>query len=221
MAAWEAAEEKAREAQKAAEEAVRNDPNHGGGAGVPKPPAAGGGGGGGGSGGIVGWYMGLLSAYPLATKTLTTGMLNLLGDAFAQTAIEKTESYDYKRSAIFFLLGVGFVGPALSLWYGALNKIITAQSAAGAMGRLALDQFVWAPVFIASFFAALLTCEGRPHEIQDKLRTDLKDAVLVNWKIWIPAQFINFRYTPPNLQVLFANGVALVWNTYLAWATHK
>ena len=41
MAAWEAAEEKAREAQKAAEEAVRNDPNHGGGAGVPKVPAEG------------------------------------------------------------------------------------------------------------------------------------------------------------------------------------
>ena len=34
MAAWEAAEKEAREAQKAAEDAVRSDPNHGGGAGV-------------------------------------------------------------------------------------------------------------------------------------------------------------------------------------------
>ncbi len=102
-----------------------------------------------------------------------------------------------------------------------LNKLIAAPTTAGAVKRLLLDQFVWAPIFITGFFAALLTCEGRPQQIPAKLESDLKDAVLTNWKLWIPAQFINFRFMPPQLQVLFANAVALVWNTYLAWATHK
>ena len=32
---------------------------------------------------------------------------------------------------------------------------------------------------------------------------------------------INFRFVPVHHQVLFANVVALVWNTYLSFATNK
>ena len=50
-----------------------------------------------------------------------------------------------------------------------LNKLIAAPTTAGAVKRLLLDQFVWAPIFITGFFAALLTCEGRPQQIPAKL----------------------------------------------------
>jgi hypothetical protein len=44
---------------------------------------------------------------------------------------------------------------------------------------------------------------------------------MANWNIWIPFQFLNFRFVPLNLQVAAANVVALLWNTYLSWASHK
>lgn len=43
--------------------------------------------------------------------------------------------------------------------------------------------------------------QGKGHEVKSKLRNDLKPTVIANWKLWVPAQFINFRMVPPHLQV--------------------
>ncbi len=43
--------------------------------------------------------------------------------------------------------------------------------------------------------------QGKGHEVKSKLRNDLKPTVIANWKLWVPAQFINFRLVPPHLQV--------------------
>ncbi|KAK2995688.1 hypothetical protein RJ640_000819, partial [Escallonia rubra] len=37
-------------------------------------------------------------------------------------------------------------------------------------------------------------------------------SVLANWQLWIPFQFLNFRFVPQQFQVLAANVVALAWN---------
>ena len=42
-----------------------------------------------------------------------------------------------------------------------------------------------------------------------------------NWMMWIPAQIINFALVPLQYRVLVANVVALAFNTYLSWASHK
>lgn len=115
------------------------------------------------------------------------------------------------------------------------------------LARLALDQTVWAPVFIAVFFSAMsilqvrvgLGCcccvcahrhppmphtarpQGKPEEIIPNLKQNVWAAMLVNWKLWPAANFINFKFVPPQLQVLFANFVALIWNFYLSWATSR
>jgi hypothetical protein len=34
-----------------------------------------------------------------------------------------------------------------------------------------------------------------------KLQADLFTSVKVNWTLWVPAQYINFKYVPVNLQV--------------------
>ena len=75
---------------------------------------------------------------------------------------------------------------------------------------------MFAPLFVGTFFAALLTLEGRPGDAAAKIKADLPSALKANWALWVPANFVNFRFVPPHLQVLFANGVALAWNTYLS-----
>lgn len=165
---------------------------------------------------------------------------------------QKDSPYDPRRTATFTLLGGALVGPALHFWYLALGRIVTLQGLPGTLARLVLDQGAFAPLFIATFFGALLTVEGHPQDIRSKLERDWKDAVIVNWKIWVPAQAVNFggwressggvtsghphatdfsiallplclgtAVVPPTLQVLFANVVALLWNTYLSWQSHK
>ena len=40
--------------------------------------------------------------------------------------------------------------------------------------------------------------------MKSKLKNDLKPTVIANWKLWVPAQFINFRLVPPHLQACSA-----------------
>ena len=41
--------------------------------------------------------------------------------------------------------------------------------------------------------------------------------MLVNWQIWIPCNFINFYLVPIPYQVLWANGVSVVYNACLSY----
>jgi hypothetical protein len=57
--------------------------------------------------------------------------------------------------------------------------------------------------------------------LTDRLPELLPDLLVSNWMLWIPAQAINFRFTPVKFQVLFTNIVALVWNSYLSFSTRQ
>jgi hypothetical protein len=114
--------------------------------------------------------------------------------------------------------GGALVAPVLGFWYGKLNAMIPAKTTAGALGRLFLDQAIFAPCFVAMFISSLLVLNGTPAIIPAKLKQDLMPMTTANWALWIPGQFINFRFVPPNLNLLFSNMLALVWSTYLSWA---
>ena len=152
-------------------------------------------------------------------------MLNAAGDLFAQFMFENAaeKGCDWRRTGVFTLLGAFLVGPALHFWYGSLNKIVAATGftgTAGAGAALALDQLVFAPCFLAVFIASLFTIEGNAAAVVLKLKQDWSSTVVTNWKIWVPFQFLNFRFVPVNLQVGAANIIALAWNTYMSWVTH-
>ncbi|CAK9180234.1 unnamed protein product [Ilex paraguariensis] len=81
-----------------------------------------------------------------------------------------------------------------------LSKLVTMPGASGAFLRLVLDQFLFAPIFIGVFLSTLVTLEGRPLEVMPKLRQEWFSSVLANWQLWIPFQFLNFRFVPQQFQ---------------------
>ena len=179
-----------------------------------------------GGGGIWALYLSALETNPLATKCFTSGLLNAAGDLFAQFMFENAgeKGCDLRRTGVFTFLGAALVGPCLHFWYGALSKIVAATGAAGtgaAALSLALDQLAFAPTFLAVFIASLFTIEGNAASVPAKLRQDWGETVVTNWKVWVPFQFLNFRFVPVNLQVGAANVIALLWNTYMSWVTHR
>ncbi|KAH7352860.1 hypothetical protein KP509_19G067900 [Ceratopteris richardii] len=168
-----------------------------------------------------GWYLLLLDRHPVATKAVTSAFLTLFGDFICQIFIEKDGKINFSRLVIFTLLGLVLVGPTLHFWYLNLNKFIQGPGTVKVSVRLVLDQLLFSPIFIGIFLSALMTLEGHSSEIAPKLKHDWLGIVLANWKIWIPFQFLNFLLVPQQLQVLAANVIALVWNTYLSFAAHK
>lgn len=113
------------------------------------------------------------------------------------------------------------IGPTLHFWYGSLARLVTATGTAGAFGRLAMDQFLFAPFFLSAIIGSVMALEGHAAAVPEKLKNDLFTIVRSNWVLWVPFQFINFRFVPVQLQVLASNVVALAWNTYMSWASHN
>ncbi|KAF8052257.1 hypothetical protein N665_1582s0013 [Sinapis alba] len=178
-------------------------------------------GGNGGKWSFLSWYLTLLSNYPVLTKAVTSAILTLIGDLICQLTINRTSSLDKKRTLTFTILGLGLVGPALHFWYLYLSKVVTASGLSGAVLRLLLDQFVFAPIFVGVFLSAVVTLEGKPSHVIPKLKQEWTGVVLANWQLWIPFQFLNFRFVPQNFQVLASNVVALAWNVILSFKAHK
>ncbi|XP_057437871.1 protein sym-1 [Lotus japonicus] len=205
--------------------ALSNDGSGGTGGGSGDWYSGGGGGDGGADGGdkwsFLSWYLALLAKHPVLVKALTSALLTLIGDLVCQLVIDKVQSPDFKRTFVFSLLGFVLVGPTLHFWYFYLSKLVTLPGASGAILRLVIDQFIFSPIFIGVFLASLVTLEGSPSLVVPKLKQEWFSSVLANWKLWIPFQFLNFRFVPQQFQVLAANVIALVWNVILSFKAHK
>lgn len=130
-----------------------------------------------------------------------------------QVFVERGE-YEAGRTLRYSGLGLLLTGPTLHLWYAVLNRRFPGVAPARVLARVALDQALFAPAFTAAFLSVLLAVEGRSaDEWRAYMRESYAESVCVNWVLWIPAQLINFRFTPPAYTVLFANFVAVFWNS--------
>jgi len=64
--------------------------------------------------------------------------------------------------------------------------------------------------------------EGKSLEqLQQQLRESYVESVVTNWKLWVPCQIVNLGFVPGHLQVLVSNVVALAWNSYMSYITHR
>ena len=172
-------------------------------------------------------YNDALEKSPLVTKSITTAVLSLVADVICQKAFPNKASsqgggkggegsrevgLDLQRVGKFTLLGLVLVGPSLHRWYGFLNSF-----SKNSLVKLALDQLLFAPVFVATFLSSALLLDGKSNEIRPKLERDLAPTVVANCSLWVPAQLVNFNFVPAKFQVLFSNCVGVLWNIYLSY----
>lgn len=164
-----------------------------------------------------------LETNPLLTKAATSAVIVAAGDVLAQVAFDEAtlQSFNWRRLAVMTTMGGCVIGPTLHFWYGALGSMFPAATTQHAMYRLCADQFVFAPAFICVIFGVQFTLEGRVAELKPHLEATWWEATKTNWQLWLPAQFITFRFIPGKFQVLFVNGVAVVWNMYISWVGHQ
>lgn len=163
-------------------------------------------------------YGRMMRTHPAKTQIATTACLMLTGDVIAQKGIEKRQSLDVARAARFFVMGVGFVGPVIRTWYVVLDRLVVGN----AVKKMLVDQLLFSPVFVASFLTSLAFLQRRPwNDTKRMLRTDYVPIMTTGYMMWPAAQLVNFHLVPLNYRLLFASGVGLVWNTYLAWKANQ
>lgn len=124
-----------------------------------------------------------------------------IGDVACQTMITKEEKINYLRALKFSLLGCFYIGPALHYWYAFLGARFPSTAVVQVLQRVATDQFLFTPLMLSSFLSAILTLDGKSNEIESKLRSDFIPTLMINYTVWIPAMFLNFKFVPNAYQV--------------------
>jgi hypothetical protein len=190
-------------------------------------------------------------ATQIATGGLLWFSGDILSQGLVHLAKEDKATFepDWNRTARMTIYGVGISAPVYAFWYSFLERYsqrIFAQrpgSAAPWMHallrrfpldaarirtwkiigfKLAMDTFVFDPLYLSLFFTATSMMEGKGmEEIRRKLWNDLAKTWLVDIAVWTPIQTANFRFVPVLYQALVVQSCNIGWNAYLSYVQHR
>lgn len=72
---------------------------------------------------------------------------------------------DWGRTVRFTFVGAAVVAPALHLWYGVLLRWLPGTAPTTVVKRVALDQLLFAPVFLAGFLSTVMLLDGNAAKV--------------------------------------------------------
>ncbi|CCF51910.1 hypothetical protein NDA11_005040 [Ustilago hordei] len=155
----------------------------------------------------------------LPRQCLTGGVLFATGDTIAQQLVEKRRSaHDIPRTFRLALYGGCIFSPLASMWFGkVLERVQFGWKPANIVTKVALDQGIASPAFVAMFFSVTSLMQGKTVEqAKLKVKHNWWSTLKTAWALWIPVQAINMALVPVNGRLLFVNVVSIFWNTFLS-----
>ena len=173
--------------------------------------------------GIWAKYNALLSAQPLLTKAATSLVGFTAGDVLAQKFVnDDGKPYDPMRTMRLGSFGFLIHGTTGHYFYGMLDSKLPGTKPVTVATKVAIDQTIWNPIFGCMFFGYLSLTEGKSfEEYINKLKSDLKTAVMGSWAVWVPAHTVNFAFVPPAQRLLYINTIQIGYNVFLSFLGNK
>lgn len=153
----------------------------------------------------------------LLRSALTGAGLWAAGDASCQVLVPKltdtpTAPYDYERTARQALFGGVFMSTVGGQFYGGIEKLMPGTSMGNAVGKVAADQILFAPVLLSSLFYSMARMEGETHEVgAERVTGNLFGALQANWTVWPAVQAINLTMVPVAHRLTVVNAVCIPW----------
>ena len=161
-------------------------------------------------------------------------------DILVQKYVEGAEELDLRRVAVFGTFGMLFCGAwQYFLFVKVMPKLCPAAEAFAAkpiaeklkdipgLKQLAFQNFVENGInnpilYFPIFYTIKEWLEGGP--LEDgiaKYKMNMKEDVIAIWKVWIPAQFFNFAFSPMWFRVPFVACVSAFWTGYVSMTRGK
>lgn len=104
----------------------------------------------------------------LVSRIAQSAGLWAAGDASCQVLVPQLtdtppEPYDAMRTAKQAAFGGAFMATVGHGFYGGIEKLLPGAAISSAVGKVALDQFVFAPVMLTSLFYTMARLDGHSH----------------------------------------------------------
>jgi hypothetical protein len=155
-----------------------------------------------------------------------------LGDGIAQNLEngvkrERGEeaSFDAIRTCVLSSWAMGVNAPFWVWWYKFLEKRWIGGRVMGWVLASASLSPVWNGAFFSYNVVGNHILKGQDgsvfNKLHDKVSTQLLPTVAKSCCLWIPFNYLNFRYIPLDYRMLSGGVVALGWNVFLSTTAAK
>ena len=170
---------------------------------------------------LAGTYGALLEAHPVVVKSVTAGIIAACGDAVAQRSemcgADAKKFWHWRRSLAAFADGLLLSGPALHFGYAFLDHLKL-----NAWWCVVVDEFICDPMSTITYLVATSIFESKP--LVPLFREKFWPAMLGGLStslVFIPVQYISFRYGPESWRVFVVNICDFFWTCIVSRQSHK
>ncbi|KAI3805019.1 hypothetical protein L1987_27005 [Smallanthus sonchifolius] len=169
--------------------------------------------------GPIWWYLGMIKARPILTKSVTSALIYTAADLTSQTITRSSsEPYDLIRTCRMAGFGMVILGPSLHFWFNFVSRVLPKQDLATTFKKMLMGQTILGPIMNALFFSVNAGLQGESgKEIMARLKRDMLPTMINNAIYWPLCDFITFRFIPVHLQPLVNNSFAYVWTIYVTY----
>ncbi|XP_049874339.1 mpv17-like protein 2 [Pectinophora gossypiella] len=162
--------------------------------------------------------------YLLYTNMTISVTLSSVGDVLEQgyeIYTKDLDKYNPKRTMHMAFSGAA-VGVLCHHWYKVLDKFIIGKTLEMVTKKLLLDQLIFSPVMLVTFFGSLAIFEQDPiQNFKDEVKGKFGKLYTAEWLVWPPAQVINFFFLPTRFRVLYDNTISLGYDVYTSQVKHS
>lgn len=156
-------------------------------------------------------------------------------DLMVQKFVERREEIDVPRNAAFAAFGLFYLGGVQYALYVPVfgrmfpraaefaakplrEKLADPRGMANVGAQVFIDQCVHHPfMYFPAFYAVReLARGGSLVEAREKYLSNLGEDVLALWKVWVPATFANFAFSPMYMRIPVVAMTSLVWTSILS-----
>ena len=174
--------------------------------------------------------------YPFIFGVTLTAIKTGGVDLFVQKHVEKAETIDWRRTGLFLTFGVTYLGAwQYALFVKLMPRLIpgAASFAAKSIPDKLRDPVGLRGLFVQNFvenginnpllyFPIFYTLKefiegGQLENGIKKYRAHMWDDLKAIWSVWVPAQFINFAFSPMWFRVPFVACVSAGWTAYVSF----
>eukprot|EP00934_Nitzschia_sp_Nitz4_P008457 Nitzschia sp. Nitz4//scaffold82_size85912//26638//27363//NITZ4_005135-RA/size85912-processed-gene-0.9-mRNA-1//1//CDS//3329558817//8447//frame0 len=189
------------------------------------------------------WYLACLDENPVWTKSVTSGVIQFVGDYCAQgyesyrvrsqqgktitpTIVLSIPHYDLRRGLAFLVDGLLLSGPLMHYAFELMEHFLPTEQQTWLtplyhviLNDTLVDSFY---IFLSFIFVAVV--EGHVQDLGDLIRKDLFATIrasLGSSIVFSPVEYVCFHQLPVRLRVLAMNVIDIVWGALISVVAHR